>query len=42
MVSLLSKLFIKDFRNYNNTEVRRKYGMLGSVVGIFLNILLFA
>lgn len=41
MVSLLSKLFIRDFNNYNDVEVRRKYGILGSTVGIFLNILLF-
>lgn len=41
MVSLLSKLFIRDFNNYNDTKVRRKYGILGSMVGIFLNILLF-
>lgn len=41
MVSLLSKLFIRDFSNYDDIQVRRKYGILGSTVGIFLNILLF-
>lgn len=41
MVSLLSKLFIRDFSNYDDVYVRRKYGILGSTVGIFLNILLF-
>lgn len=42
MVSLLSRIFIKDYNNYDDTSVRRKYGMLSSIVGIFLNILLFA
>lgn len=42
MISLLSKLFIKDYKNYDAPFVRRSYGMLGSIVGIILNILLFA
>lgn len=41
MVTLLGKIFIKDYNNYTDPEVRRKYGMLGSIVGIILNILLF-
>ena len=41
MVSLLSKLFIKDYNNYSDAVVRRKYGILASIIGIFLNILLF-
>ncbi len=41
MISLLSKLFIKNPDNYDDAEVRRKYGILGSITGIFLNILLF-
>jgi len=41
MLSLLSKLFIKDYTNYNDSGVRRKYGILASIIGIFLNILLF-
>lgn len=41
MLSLFSKIFIKDYTNYNDARVRRKYGILGSVTGIFLNILLF-
>ncbi|MFG6329832.1 MAG: cation diffusion facilitator family transporter [Lachnospiraceae bacterium] len=41
MVSLLGKLFIKDYTNYNDSGVRRKYGILASIIGIFLNILLF-
>lgn len=42
MVSLLSKLFIKDRTEYSNPAVRRAYGTLCSIVGIFLNILMFA
>lgn len=41
MLSLLSKIFIKDYTNYNDACVRRKYGILGSITGIFLNVLLF-
>lgn len=41
MVSLLSRLFIKDYTNYNDAKVRRKYGILGSITGIFLNVFLF-
>lgn len=41
MISLLSRLFIKDHKNYDTPAVRRSYGMLGSIVGIVLNIILF-
>lgn len=42
MISLLSKLFIKNNTNYEDSFVRRQYGMLCSIVGICFNILLFA
>ena len=42
MISILSRLLIHDYKNYENDVVRRSYGMLGSIVGICLNILLFA
>ncbi|MGO5357895.1 cation diffusion facilitator family transporter [Anaerofustis sp. LCP19S3_F7] len=42
MVSYLSKKFIKDYKNVKNENVRRAYGMLCSIVGILLNIFLFA
>ncbi|MBR2021174.1 MAG: cation transporter, partial [Clostridia bacterium] len=42
MITLLSKLFIKDYKNYENSTVRGKYGLLCSIWGIVLNILLFA
>lgn len=42
MISFLSRLFIKNYKNYDAPVVRRSYGMLGSIVGIVLNIILFA
>ena len=42
MVSLLSKIFIKDRFNYSDKNVRHQYGMLCGFFGIFLNLVLFA
>lgn len=42
MITLLSKIFIKDYKNYENAVVRGKYGLLCAVWGIILNLLLFA
>lgn len=42
MIRLLSGMFIKNRDNIENQEVRRAYGMLCSIVGIALNVLLFA
>ena len=42
MLKLLSKLFIKDYKNYQNDKVREKYGFLTSVTGIILNLILFS
>ena len=42
MISLLSRLFIKDRENVSDPAVRRAYGTLCGGVGIFLNIVLFA
>lgn len=42
MICLLSKLFIKDSKNYKDEKVRTGYGVLCSFVGIFINIVLFA
>lgn len=41
MIRLLSSFLIKDNKNYNSPAVRRAYGILCGIVGIFLNILLF-
>ena len=42
MIKLLSRLFIKDYKDTQNPAVRSKYGVLSGAVGIFFNILLFA
>lgn len=42
MISLLAKRFIKDYNNMKSPHVRHSYGMLCGIVGIVLNILLFA
>jgi len=42
MISLLSRLFIKDSENVADPKVRQAYGTLCGTVGIALNILLFA
>lgn len=42
MIELLSRIFIKNRDKVNDPAVRRAYGTLCSVYGIFLNVLLFA
>ena len=42
MIDLLAKLFIKDYQKLSDPAVRRAYGSLCCIVGICLNILLFA
>ena len=42
MINLLAKKYIKNYENTNNPETRHLYGMLCGVVGIILNVLLFA
>ena len=42
MITLLSKIFIKGSDDISSPAVRKAYGMLCSIVGILLNILLFA
>ncbi len=42
MTELLSRLFVKQHDDVSNPRVRRAYGTLASVVGIVLNLLLFA
>ena len=41
MIELLSRIFIKDYNNYESPAVRSSYGVLCGGFGIFLNILLF-
>ncbi len=42
MTDLLVKLFIKNSENIKDNDVREKYGFLGSIVGIIVNIILSA
>lgn len=42
MTSLLTRLFVKNNREVTDPHVRRSYGTLVSVVGIVLNLILFA
>ena len=42
MVTLLSRIFIKDASNVQQPSVRQAYGVLCGAVGIFLNLCLFA
>ena len=41
MTELLTRLFIRDRDNVQDPTVRRQYGTLSGLTGIFLNILLF-
>lgn len=42
MLSLLINRFVKDYDNTKDFKVRNSYGKLASVVGIVLNLILFA
>ena len=42
MVNALAKIFLKDRNNVQDPAVRGAYGTLCSMLGIVLNILLFA
>ncbi len=41
MISLLSRIFIKNYTDYKDEKVRSQYGVLCGVFGIFLNVVLF-
>ena len=41
MIQLLSRLFIKNYKDTKSPEVRQAYGVLCGAVGIGFNILLF-
>ena len=41
MITILSKIFIKDYKNIRSCSVRQLYGVLCGSFGIFLNIMLF-
>ena len=41
MITLLRKIFIKNYNKVNDPKVREKHGLLASIGGIFTNIVLF-
>lgn len=41
MLDILAKAFINDYQDTKNAKVRGKYGRLGSITGIVVNLLLF-
>ncbi len=41
MFSILSRLCIKNYEAYDDVTVRQQYGVLGSILGIILNCILF-
>lgn len=41
MINLLRKLFIKNYQQINDPKVREKHGILASVGGIIINLILF-
>ena len=42
MTKLLAKIFIKDYTQTDDKDVRKRYGFFSGIVGIIMNILLFA
>jgi cation diffusion facilitator family transporter len=42
MLTFLRKLFIKDYKNVNNPEVRTKHGIMAAIGGVISNLLLFS
>ena len=42
MTDFLVRCFVKEYENTDNADVRTRYGILSSMVGICCNVLLFA
>lgn len=42
MTDILLKLFVKNYKDTKNSDVRMKYGILGSAVSIIMNVILSA
>ena len=42
MIKILVKKFIKNYEDVKNPNVREKYGVLGGILGIVCNLILFA
>ena len=41
-MNLLKKTFIKDYQSTHKPEVRFRYGVVAGIIGIVLNLILFA
>jgi cation diffusion facilitator family transporter len=41
MTEFLVRTFVKDYKNTEDTQVRTRYGLMASVVGVCCNVLLF-
>lgn len=41
MTNLLIRLFVKDWKNYEQKEVRDRYGIFAGMIGILSNLILF-
>ena len=41
MTELLSRLFVRDYKNTSDPKVRGAYGTMTSVIGVILNLILF-
>lgn len=41
MFNFINKLFIKNYKDYNNKIVRKNYGYVTSIIGIIINFILF-
>ncbi|MBE5977479.1 MAG: cation transporter [Paenibacillaceae bacterium] len=41
MTDFFVRIFVKDYKNLEDSQVRTRYGLMASVVGIFCNFLLF-
>ena len=42
MISLLTRIFVKDYEDTRNPRVRRDYGIMTAIVGIVLNTFVFS
>ena len=42
MVTLIRKIFIRDYKNVEDSKVREKHGLVASIGGILTNVVLFS
>lgn len=41
MINFIARHFIRDYKNYQDPAVRRRYGIVGSIFGLITNLILF-